>query len=200
MLSLIDRLLVERPTLSVLVTTGTVTSARLLATPAAGRPRLASIRAGRPARLCAALPRPLAARSRALGRIRAVAQPHRRDARARHSAAAAQRPHVAALVPRLAARAGPDRAAARRASICAWRRTRRRPSASRASAPPTPTTRRRSQGRGGAAAGGRGRVRASSPPRSPAGRSGSPPARMRARRRSPPSAHRAARARAAAAS
>jgi len=32
MLSLIDRLLVERPTLSVLVTTGTVTSARLLAT------------------------------------------------------------------------------------------------------------------------------------------------------------------------
>ena len=32
MLSLIDRLLVERPDLSVLVTTGTVTSARLLAT------------------------------------------------------------------------------------------------------------------------------------------------------------------------
>ncbi len=32
MLSLIDRLLVERPALSVLVTTGTVTSARLLAT------------------------------------------------------------------------------------------------------------------------------------------------------------------------
>ena len=31
MLSLIDRLLVERPSLSVLVTTGTVTSARLLA-------------------------------------------------------------------------------------------------------------------------------------------------------------------------
>ena len=40
-----------------------------------------------------------------------------------------ERPHVAALVPRLAARARPHRAAARRASSCAWRRTRRRPSA-----------------------------------------------------------------------
>ena len=124
MLSLIDRLLVERPALSVLVTTGTVTSARLLADAAAARPRLAPIRAGRPRRLCAPVSRSLAARPGAVGRIRALAQSDHRDLPQRHSAAAVERAHVAAVLPRLAARAGTDHSAAWPISISAWRRTR----------------------------------------------------------------------------
>ena len=59
------------------MTTGTVTSARLLgASPAAGRARHQFVPVDRP-RLCPTLPRPLAARPRDLGRIRAVAQSRR---------------------------------------------------------------------------------------------------------------------------
>ena len=49
-----------------------------------------------------ALPRPLAAQSRAVRRIRSVAQPDHGERRARHSAHPDQRPRVGALVPPLA--------------------------------------------------------------------------------------------------
>ena len=102
-LALIDRLLAERPGIEMLMTTGTVASARLLAGRVC-RPRPAPIRAGRPAARRRAVSRPLAARSGDLGRIRAVAQSGARDAAPRHPDAAAQRPAVGALVRRAGAR------------------------------------------------------------------------------------------------
>ena len=68
-----------------------------------------SIRAARRAAIRRALPRSLAARPRAVRRIRSVAQPDHGGRRARHSADPGQRPRVGALVPALAARAAHDR-------------------------------------------------------------------------------------------
>src|SRR5690606_12035130 len=64
--------------------------------------RLPPVRAGGPALGGAPLPRPLAARPGALGGIRAVAQPDRRDRAARRADGAGERPPVGALVPALA--------------------------------------------------------------------------------------------------
>ncbi len=76
------------------------------------RPRLAPICAGRSAPLCPPLPRALEARPGTLDRIGAVAEPDRRDAPARHSAAAGERPHVARLLPALEPGSRADPAAA----------------------------------------------------------------------------------------
>ena len=73
-LALIERLLASGRGLEILITTGTVAAARLLRTRLPAR-RAAPIRAGRSAARGRAVSRPLAARSGALGRIRAVAQP-----------------------------------------------------------------------------------------------------------------------------
>ena len=79
---------------------------------AVAEPCPASVRAGRPAARRAAVPRPLASRSRDLGRIRAVAQSCARDTAPRDPDAAAQRPLVGAVVPALAQNAGADPAGA----------------------------------------------------------------------------------------
>ena len=92
-------------------TSGTVTSAESRrATSAAGRDP--SVRAARHAALRRALPRSLAARSRAVRRIRSMAQPDHGQRGARHSADPGQRPAVRALVRALAARPRDHRRAA----------------------------------------------------------------------------------------
>ena len=96
-LPLIER--IRARDIAVLVTSGTVTSAGIgRAAPAAGRDP--SVRAARPAAIRRALPRPLAAQSRAVRRIRSVAQPDHGERRAQHSADPDQRPRVGALVQR----------------------------------------------------------------------------------------------------
>ena len=94
-----------------LVTSGTVTSAELAEQRLPPR-RHPPIRAARRAALRRALPRPLAARSRAVRRIRSVAEPDHGERRARHPADPGQRPAVGALVPALA------QGAARRSRRC----------------------------------------------------------------------------------
>ena len=91
-LALIERLLQTRPSLEILVTTGTVASARLLDDAAAGAgARHQFVPVDLPA-LGRPVSRPLAARSGDLGRIRAVAQSGADDACPRHSDGAGQRP------------------------------------------------------------------------------------------------------------
>src|SRR5262249_42669728 len=80
--------------------------------PAPHRPCLASICTGRSSRLRPPLPRALEAGPRALDRIRAVAEPDRRDAPARYSAVAGERPHVRGLLSALEPRARADPPAA----------------------------------------------------------------------------------------
>ena len=130
MLALIDRLRRASGRRSrVLVTTGTVTSARLLGVAPAGRPRLAPIRAGRPAAPMSGAssiiggPISRSGSSRSCGPTSSI-----ETQGARHAAGAAQRPHVGALVPAAGSAGRPHPPAARRASICASRRTRCRPS------------------------------------------------------------------------
>ena len=87
-----------------LVTSGTVTSARARRAAAAAR-RDPPVRAARCAALRRALPRSLAARSRAVRRIRPVAEPDHGERERAHSADPGQRPPVGALVQALALRA-----------------------------------------------------------------------------------------------
>ena len=93
------------PSLSFLLTTGTVTSAKLAAE-RLGPARRASVRAARRAGVRAQLPRPLAAGPGRVHRIGDLAEPDPGKLGARHPAGARQRPHDQALVPALAAQPG----------------------------------------------------------------------------------------------
>ena len=98
-----------QPTLTCLVTTVTVTSARLRRRAPAGELH-PPVRAGRPSALGAALPRPLAARPRGLDRERALAGDDLRDLGPRHPDAADQRPDLEPELPALAGVRGLARA------------------------------------------------------------------------------------------
>ena len=95
------------------------------AAPAAGRHP--SVRAARHAAIRDAFPRPLAAQSRAVCRIRSVAQPDHGERQAQHSADPDQWPGVGALVQSLEARTAHHRGLAQplRSLPCAVRRGRR---------------------------------------------------------------------------
>ncbi len=113
MLRLIERLLETRPELEILVTTGTVASARLLASRLPRRARHQFVPVDLPGWIGRFLDhwRPDMA---LVGRIRAVAQFGARDAGSRHSDDAGQRPVVGALVSALAPVARVDPPDARR--------------------------------------------------------------------------------------
>ena len=149
---------------------------------AAAAGRHPPIRAARRAALRRALPRPLAARSRAVRRIRPLAEPDHDERGAAHPADPGQRPPLGALVQALAPRARHDRGAAAAGSISASRNRPPMPSATatsarRASRPPatsSSTCRRRRPTRTACA---------SCRPRSATARPSPRPRRMRARSR-----------------
>ena len=180
-LPVIETIAAERPEIRMLLTTATVTSARL------ARARLPRgvlhqyVPLDNPV-LRAALLAPLASRSRRAGRIGDLAESRARDQGARHSAAPHQRPHVDILLQALAETAGLEpaavlglrsRARAERQPRRALRPARRRPRARRG----------QPQGRRAAAAVPICPDGASSTRRFQAARCGSPPAPIQARTR-----------------
>ena len=175
---------------TILLTTGTVTSARLLAQ------RLDPALAGRVLhrfapldvpRLGGAVPRSLAARCGGLRRERAVAEPARRLPGAAHPDDADQRAAVRPQPGAVAARAGAGAAGAGRVRARPAAQRDRRRAAARSGLLPGGRA-GRSEARRAAAAGRRGGTAAAAGRCWPGARSGSPPARIRARRRwsSPP--------------
>src|SRR3984893_12215530 len=109
-LGLIEYLLETRPDLEILVTTGTVTSARLLENrlPAGTRPP--TIQHRKRADLDGALSRSVASRPGALGRVRVVAKSGIRGACPQYSDGAGQCPALGAFLRPLATLARADRA------------------------------------------------------------------------------------------
>ena len=189
LLPLLEALLAQRAALQALVTTGTVTSARLMAErlPARARHQFAPVDRPQAWRAFFAHWRPQ------LGvLVESELWPNLilEAARAEPAARADQRAHVGALVPPLGAAAGKRGASFAAASRSAWRRARPIGRGSQRSAPAQVITRRQPQVRSAALAGRSGGARRAWLPRSASGRCGSPPAPIRARSRSLLEAHR----------